>query len=179
MMSETRPLKKIYDLANAVLLLLIGFTVYSAYAKLPARIPTHFDFAGNPDRWSGRSSIIVLAAVAWGMTLLFYALIHYMPRMVQNPRYLNIPHKAEFLNLPEEKQRIYWAFMAEFLAGLMAGLNLLWYLVVRGTLRVATGGMNLLPFKAMLPAFLVVALLMIFYLIPLFTLPRRLTRGEE
>jgi uncharacterized membrane protein len=171
-------MKKIYDTINMALLLLIGITVFTGYPKLPGRIPTHFDLAGNPDRWSGRSAFIVLAAVAWGMTILFYALARYLPRMTRNPRYLNIPHKELFLKLPEEKQMVYWALLTEFLAGLMAGLNLLWFLVIRGTLRIATGETRLLPFKEILPAFILVGVILIIYLKRLFTLPGKLIRGE-
>ncbi len=178
-MTGTAPMKRLYDAANLVLLLLITYTVYSGYSGLPERIPIHFDFAGHPDRWGGRSSFVLLAGIAWGMTLLFYILCRSLPRLGRNARYLNIPHKEEFLKLPEDKRMIYWSLLAEFLSGLMVGLNLLWYLLIMGMMRIATGEAGLLPFKAILPAVIVIALVMLIYFKRLFTLPGKLVRGEE
>jgi uncharacterized membrane protein len=176
---ESRPMKKLYDLANIVLLALLTYTVYAGYSKLPERIPTHFNFSGQPDRWGSRSSFLVLAAVAWGMTILFYVLIKSLPQMGRNPRTLNIPHKEEFLKLPAEKQMAYWALLAEFLAGLVAAINLLFYFIIRGILRIATGETSLLSFTEILPAIVVLGLVMLVYFRKLFVMPGKLVRGEE
>jgi uncharacterized membrane protein len=171
--------KKLYDLVNLILLVLISNNVYAAYPNLPPRIPTHFNFAGNADRWGGKEGVVWLAVMAWGMTLIFYLLGHNMRRLNRKPQSLNIPHKEQFLKLPEEKQSIYWDLIKEFLAGLMAGTNLLWYLLVRGTLRIISGEMSVLSFKAMLPALAVMILMLIVYLRRMSTLPGTLVRGEE
>jgi uncharacterized membrane protein len=172
-------MKKLYDLANLILLILISQTVYIAYPKLPPRVPAHFNLAGNADRWGGKEGVIWLAAMAWGMTLIFYLLAHNMRRLNRKPQSLNIPHKEQFLKLPEEKQSIYWDLIKEFLAGLTAGTNLLWYLLIRGTLRIITGEMSVLPFETMLPALAVMILMLIVYLQRMYTLPGRLIRGQE
>jgi len=171
--------KKLYDLANLILLLLISNTVYAAYPKLPPRIPSHFNFGGNPDRWGGKEGLIGLAAIAWGMTIVFYLLAHNMRRLGLKSRSFNIPHEQLFLKLPEEKQAIYWDLMKEFLAGLMAGTNLLWYLLIRGTLRITTGETGALSFETLLPALAVMMLMLIVYLRRMYTLPGKLIRGEE
>jgi len=171
--------KKLFDLANATLLLLTALFVYAWYAKLPARFPSHFDLAGNPDRWSGKGAFLVIVAVPFILTIVLYVLIRFMPRLASSPQRLNIPHKEEFLKLPAEKQMVYWALLQEFFAGLMAAINLLFYLIVRGTVRVAAGETSLLPLSAMLPALAAMALLMIYYFRRMFTLPGKLVRGEE
>jgi uncharacterized membrane protein len=171
--------KKLYDLVNLILLLLISNTVYSAYPKLPSRIPTHFNFAGNADRLGGKEGVVWLTAMAWGMTLIFYLLGHNIRRLNRKPQSLNIPHKEQFLKLPEEKQSIYWDLVKEFLVGLTVGTNLLWYLLVRGTLRIISGEMSVLSFKTMLPALVVMILMLIVYLSRMSTLPGKLVRGEE
>jgi uncharacterized membrane protein len=171
--------KKLYDLANLILLVLISNTVYTAYPKLAPRIPTHFNFAGNADRWGGKEGVVWLAAMAWVMTLIFYLLGHNMRRLNRKPQSLNIPYKEQFLKLPEEKQSIYWDLIKEFLAGLTVGTNLLWYLLVRGTLRIITGEMDALSFETMLPALAVMILMLIVYLRRMFTLPGKLVHGEE
>ncbi|MFO7733929.1 MAG: DUF1648 domain-containing protein [Candidatus Aminicenantes bacterium] len=171
-------MKRIYDAANLVLLFLIGSFIHSWYPRLPERIPTHFDFAGNPDGWSGREAFFALAAFPFVMTLVFYALIRFLPRIARDPRRLNIPHKEEFFKLPEEKRQVYWDLLREFFAGLMAALNLLFYILLRGTVRIAAGETNLLPFKDMLPAFAAMGLILIFYMLRLMRTPGKLVRGE-
>ena len=172
-------MKKLYDLANLILLVLISNTVYTAYPKLPPRIPAHFNFAGNADRWDGKEGLIGLVAIAWGMTIIFYLLAHNMRRLNRKPRSLNIPHKEQFLKLPEEKQSTYWDLVKEFLVGLTVGTNLLWYLLIRGTLRIIRGEMSVLSFEAMLPALAVMILMLIVYLRRMYTMPGKLVRGEE
>jgi Protein of unknown function (DUF1648). len=43
---------------------------------LPSSLPTHFDFAGKPDGWGGRGSLLFLPA----MTLALYALLTILAR---------------------------------------------------------------------------------------------------
>ena len=172
-------MKRLFDLANTTLLFLTALFVYAWYPKLPERFPSHFDLAGNPDRWSGTGAFLVIVAVPFILTLVFYILIRFMPRLAGSPQRLNIPHKEEFLKLPAEKQMVYWTLLQEFLAGLMAAINLLFYLIVRGTVRVAMGQAGLLPLSSMLPALAAMAMLMIYYFRRMFTLPGKLIRGKE
>ena len=171
-------MKRIYDAANLILLFLIGSFVHSWYPRLPERIPTRFDLAGNPDGWSGREAFFVLAAVPLVMTLVFYVLARLLPRMASNPRHLNIPHKEEFFKLPEEKRQVYWDLLREFFAGLVAAINLLFYVLIRGTVRVAAGEAGLLPLREMLPAFAAMGLILILYMFRLMRTPGKLVRGE-
>jgi uncharacterized membrane protein len=172
-------MKRLFDLANAALLFLLGLFVYAWYPKLPERFPSHFNLAGNPDRWSGKAAFLIIVAVPFILTIVFYILIRFMPRLASSPQRLNIPHKEEFLKLPAEKQMVYWTLLQEFLAGLMAAINLLFFLIIRGTVRVAAGQASLLPLSSMLPALAAMALLIIYYFRRMFTLPGKLIRGEE
>jgi uncharacterized membrane protein len=172
-------MKRLFDLANAALLFLLGLFVYAWYPKLPGRFPSHFNLAGNPDRWSGKGAFLAIVAVPFILTLVFYVLIRFMPRLAGNPQRLNIPHKEEFLKLPAEKQTIYWTLLQEFFAGLTAVVNLLFYIIIRGTVCVAAGQASLLPLPSMLPALAAMALLMVYYFRRMATLPGKLVRGEE
>jgi uncharacterized membrane protein len=172
-------MKRLYDLANLALLALMGGYVASVYPRLPDRIPMHFNFAGQPDRWSGRGGLILLPVLAIVMTAVLYLVVRLTPKWAANPRYLNIPHKTEFLRLPAEKQAPYWNVYREFFAALAAAMNLLFYLIVRATARIAAGAADLLPFRLMMPALVAIALVMAYYLWRLITLPKKLIRGEE
>jgi uncharacterized membrane protein len=172
-------MKRLYDLLNLALLALMGTTVYSAYPKLAARVPMHFDFAGRPDRWSGRTGLLVLLALAAVMTAALYVIIGLTAKWAADPKYLNIPRKAEFLRLPEEKRAAYWAVYREFFAALAASVNLMFTLILRGTVRIAEGTSSLLPFKVLAPALAVMALVLAYYVRRLVVMPGRLIRGDE
>lgn len=172
-------MKRLFDLLNMTLLFLMGAAVAAAYPRLPARVPMHFDLAGRPDRWSGRGGLIALVVMAAVMTGVLYLIIRLTPKWAVNPRYLNIPHKEEFLRLPEEKRDAYWAAYREFFAALAASVNLMFYLILRGTIRIAEGSASLLPFKLMMPALVVMALVLVYYTRRLMVMPGRLIRGDE
>ena len=86
-------MKKLYDVVNMTLLLLMALLLYSSYPRLPARVPAHFNMAGQPDRWSGRGGLAALFVLPFIMTIVFYIAIKFVPRLGRYPRRLNIPHK--------------------------------------------------------------------------------------
>jgi uncharacterized membrane protein len=172
-------MRKIYDVLNVVFLALTTYTVLSAYPRLPDRIPVHFNITGDPDRWGSKSEILILVAVAWGLNILLYVFTLAMPSLARNPQRLNIPHKQEFLKLPAEKQAVYWELLREFMTGMTVAINLIFYLLISATLQVVLGKATALPLKDMWTGLIVLALMMIFYLPRLFTLPGKLIRGEE
>ena len=172
-------MKRFYDLANLSLLFLTCLFVYSSYPGLPARIPMHFDLAGRPDRWDGRGGIVFLAVLALAMTAVLYAVIWLTPRIAKNSRTVNIPRKQEFLRLSAEKQESYWAVFKEFFAALALAINLLFYLILRGMVRIAMGEASLLPIGIAVPGFALLAVILAVYTWRLFTLPGKLIRGEE
>lgn len=71
------------------MLLLIAATVFVllSWQTLPDMIPTHFDAAGVPDAYGGRSSLISLLVVGWVAYLLFTVLSYF-------PRFWNLPVKT-------------------------------------------------------------------------------------
>jgi uncharacterized membrane protein len=172
-------MRRLLDLANLVLLFLIGRAAYLAWPRIPDRLPLHFDFAGRPDRWGTRSALLVFPAVALGLTVLFYVLSAYLPRLARHPRNLNIPHKDEFLKLSPEKQAPYWGLIQEFLIALCAGLNLMFYLILIKTVDIALGLAHRLPFRDVLPGLIAIGLIVALYLPRLLSLPGRLIRGDE
>lgn len=88
-MPYTAPEKLLQAGAVFLLLSLIALTV-SAEVSLPARIPTHFGFDGNPDGWGGKESLILLpvlsAAFYVGLTALerFPWLYNYPVEITEN-----------------------------------------------------------------------------------------------
>ena len=60
--------KILYRIINILcLVIMIGTIVWLAviWDRIPDEIPTHFDYAGNPDSYDSKTSIIVLPIFAW------------------------------------------------------------------------------------------------------------------
>lgn len=63
-------------LLEVVALVALGVSVAAvarAWPELPARVPMHFDLAGEPDGWGGRGSVLALPAVSLFLYLLLSA----------------------------------------------------------------------------------------------------------
>ena len=172
-------MRRLYNLLNASLLGYATWLVASKYAGLPARIPVHFGFDGTPDRWGAKSEIFILVGVMWGITALFYALSLAMPRISRNPQYLNIPNKQQFLKLPPERQAIFFGMLQDFMTAMTVAFNLIFLLVIRATLRVIERKAAGVPFQEVGWGLAAIILVMVIYFPRLFTLPKKLIRGDE
>ena len=68
----------VYDTAihACCLLLLVGVTVFltASWGSLPARVPMHYDFAGEVDRWGSKYEILFLPVTAWAIYILIAVL---------------------------------------------------------------------------------------------------------
>lgn len=82
-------------------LLLLGFVVYytaAHYSQLPARMPTHFGFSGQPDAWSTKGFAEVYMPVMIGIVVwLSMALLNYF--LIIKPddpgRYINVSKRQK------------------------------------------------------------------------------------
>ena len=65
------------DSLSLVALLVGWWIALSSYPRLPARIPVHFNLAGEADGWGGRAMIFLLPVLQAGLAVLFqYILQH-------------------------------------------------------------------------------------------------------
>lgn len=73
------------------------------YGDLPDRIPLHFNFAGEPDRWGPKSAGMwfLLPMVATAIGVVMVALSHWAAR---KPELINFPGKEDLLALPVERR---------------------------------------------------------------------------
>ncbi|MGP8174276.1 MAG: DUF1648 domain-containing protein [Terracidiphilus sp.] len=60
---------EVVSLAGLAVLFWITWRAFYGPDPLPARIPTHFDIAGNPNGWGSPSSLLLLPAVALAIYL--------------------------------------------------------------------------------------------------------------
>ena len=105
---------------NIILLVFIWFVAISSYGGLPARIPTHFNFAGKPDAWGNKSifSFFLLPAVQTVLVVLILWLRKY-------PYLYNFPHKGEVRKWPEQYSRPVYGFLKKFMLILAFLLNVM------------------------------------------------------
>lgn len=75
------------------------------YADLPARIPTHFDASGAPDAFAPKTLFMWfrLPLAFTVITGIFVAMAATIPTLAARyTRFLNVPDKQKFVNLPLE-----------------------------------------------------------------------------
>lgn len=76
--------QKVLEAITAILVLCQIVYVSVRYSKIGDKIPTHFDFAGNPDGWGSKSTVFVLL----GATIFLYVLLTvcmFFPKMCNIP----------------------------------------------------------------------------------------------
>ena len=133
-----------YRLLNAVLVLALLAASVWAYPRLPERIPVHFGFSGEPDRWEARSvgSWFLLPAVTAALAVLMHAMSAWG---ASNPHLWNLPDKRRFLALPRAEQAPIIARMQRFIAMMGVVLTLLMSAIQAGIYRTSLGGSRGLP----------------------------------
>lgn len=90
----------VHGLNAALLVALVGGSAV-AWPGLPAEIPIHFGPSGEPDRWADTTLLtwFGLPALAVVLTLALYLGAQVLP---SRPRWLNMPDRERFLELPED-----------------------------------------------------------------------------
>ena len=89
-------MRKILELAG---ILALGLLVYLTWAalngpnRLPDRVPTHFDAAGNANAWGSPNGLIIMPVIAAGVYLL-------MTIVARFPAAFNYPVRVTPVNLP-------------------------------------------------------------------------------
>jgi uncharacterized membrane protein len=90
-------MRRTLEAAGWLALIWMGWRTYEALwgaAPLPARIPIHFDLAGNPNGWGSPKGLFILPVVGLGMYLL-------MGLVARFPAAFNYPAKV----LPQYRER--------------------------------------------------------------------------
>lgn len=129
--------KNLYHALNAIILAAGTIWGFSTWRSLPDKIPVHFGFNGQPDRWTGKGwELAILILMPLFMTALLYGLTALSRRYTG---LLNIPDKDKLLALPREKQEPFWDMLWEFMAGLAGTISILFFSIVYSTARVAEG----------------------------------------
>lgn len=111
-------------------------------ASLPDRYPMHFDATGTPDRWAGpgHGEWYLLPGIATFVQLMLFgagALARFCA--LRAPKFVNVPAKAAFVQLPPAARVRCLAPMVDLLAVIAGLVSLLFARIMHGTWQVATG----------------------------------------
>jgi uncharacterized membrane protein len=69
---------KLIDALSVVILIMGWWVAFSVYPLLPERIPVHFGFKGEADRWGGRWMIFLLPLAGAAIFALNYWIFEYL-----------------------------------------------------------------------------------------------------
>jgi uncharacterized membrane protein len=143
--TERRNMRKSLDAISLGALALMFWecwrALYGPY-HLPDRIPTHFDFAGNPDGWDSPSFLLTLTVVPASIYLL-------MTLLTQFPSTFNYPVEVTYENRPRLE-----ALTLDLIAWLKMEMVCLFAWVQWTIIEMARRGRGDLSFLALLPVFL-------------------------
>jgi len=89
----------ILDIAGWISVALLFGVAFYYYGELPEKIPTHFNFKGEPDAWGDRSSI-------WTMPLLGIILFLFLFFINKFPHQFNFPMKITKENAQKEYRKV-------------------------------------------------------------------------
>ncbi|TIC88202.1 DUF1648 domain-containing protein [Nocardioides sp. GY 10113] len=101
----TRPLSRrsVPTAAFAGSCLLYAAAWVAAAVALPDRVPVHFGFSGEVDRWSGRGELLVGTALVGLLVAGVLALVAFAPVPASM---VNVPHKEWWTATPERAERM-------------------------------------------------------------------------
>jgi len=93
------PIDNILDLVGFLgLIVMIGMTFYYV-GDLPEKIPTHYNFKGEPDAWGSRSAIWTMPTIG-GILFIFLYFINKFPQQFNFP--MKITEDNAAVELPLE-----------------------------------------------------------------------------
>ena len=125
---------------SAAALFAAGGDVWMHWSILPARIPVHFDGAGNPNAWGSRDMLLFLLATTIVMAILLTVAESYQ-------RLINVPMRLD-RDSPEVRR-----LLRSMVIALKAVITVSFVWIVDLTMRTAVGEANGLG-RAFLPSFL-------------------------
>jgi uncharacterized membrane protein len=74
----------ILEFASLLGIIFIIYLLWRYWGALPARIPTHYNFSGQPDGWGGKGTLLILP----GVTFFIFIMLTVLERF---PRIYNYP----------------------------------------------------------------------------------------
>jgi uncharacterized membrane protein len=146
------------EIIPLLLLIFTFYLVFTNYANLPERIPTHFDIRGAVDGWGGKSEILIFPIVG-GFAYLLFTGVGIAFTLVRDPKSLiNMPEKTKAAITPQAAEKLRVVMVRSLLALKSVVLGMMTYLAYF-TIQVALGraqGLGVIWFPLFLIGLLVI-----------------------
>lgn len=120
-------LEIICEAVAAVVMISVFLYVIATWTSLPDKVPTHFNFAGEPDQWGGKASLLLLM----GVTAVLYAGLSLLTRF---PHIFNYP-----CTITDQNRRRQYLLARQMLTALKTELVLVFSFINWQTIAVARG----------------------------------------
>jgi hypothetical protein len=157
---QFRPLVFVLHVVNASVLVGLAVRCYTSWDRLPAMVPMHFDFDGVPNRWAEKGPEFgILFFIPWFVTLLLYGMRAGMGYFARRPELANLP--SQLRGLPPEKVAPLFDAVRDLLLAAATAANLAVGAAVYGSLEVALGKCQRMPFWTFKPWLVVLAVVVI------------------
>jgi uncharacterized membrane protein len=158
-MSMNKNLALVWVLTLVILL----FQAWSAYDSLPDRMPSHFNFQGEPDSYSSKNQFFGTWLFALVLLNVLLPSVHLLIRVVPSTM-INVPHREYWLATSDRKREVA-AKMANLMVAMAIGLNLIFFLLLESIRSYTLTGTASMPFwtpLVILPFLIIVPLLFVF-----------------
>jgi uncharacterized membrane protein len=121
--------KRLLIWLNIAVVILAWIFAINSYGSLPDRIPLHFSWDGQPDRWGDKSPLNFFLLPALSMVIVFLMIF-----LTRFPKLYNFPQKEIVNKWPEDKGKPVYELLNKmmFTIALMIGLMFLYiqYMIV-------------------------------------------------
>jgi uncharacterized membrane protein len=131
------------EVVAAIAVAFVFIYLSATWTTLPDKVPTHFSFAGTPDQWGSKYSLLLLL----GVTFVLYAGLSILSRF---PHIYNYPFA-----ITEENRKRQYLLARQMITALKAELVCVFVFITWQTISVARGSVNDLT-GWFIPVFLVV-----------------------
>jgi uncharacterized membrane protein len=119
----------IAHLLNLVIIIALFMFCIQVYNELPDQIPTHYNFSGQPNRWTERSmgSWLTIPVIFVFVTAFLYSIAIFLPKFASKPNLVNLPPKSKekFMAMTLDQRRIVLKSMSVYFFWFPVFINLM------------------------------------------------------
>jgi uncharacterized membrane protein len=119
----------IAHLLNLVIIIALFMFCIQVFNELPEQIPTHYNFSGQPDRWTGRAmgSWLTVPIIFVFVTAFLYSIARFLPKFASKPNLVNLPprSKEKFMAMTMDQRRVVLKSMSVYFFWFPVFINLM------------------------------------------------------
>ncbi|HEQ99961.1 MAG TPA: DUF1648 domain-containing protein [candidate division Zixibacteria bacterium] len=147
-------------------LIIMGLQILFYYPQLPDRMTVHFDFSGNPDGWSDKTTFLMLMIAAIAICNIWLPISGWLFKVMPDSL-INAPHKEFWLASEKNREKLV-EITNTMLAMVLGATNLIFIYALKYTYDMNTRNSSELELWYMVfPIVFVLIIPIVYYLIKL------------